>query len=156
MSSSLYLQKKCSSSENRCFIQNGNEHSCLIAKYSKTIHSIHCEVNPTLGVFFRFRPGYSWNFRDKATVTQSPIFSKNESGRFTQVSTKQSTCFIVFRGTRFFHYHDSFHCRVLKGGCSRGGGNWGTLRIPGEDWGTLGNIREPPPLGPPPLNNPIK
>ena len=36
-----------------------------------------------------------------------------------------------------------------------GGGNWGTLRIPREDWGTLGNIREPPPLGPPPLNNPI-
>ena len=24
-----------------------------------------------------------------------------------------------------------------------------------EDWGTLGNIREPPPLGPSPLNNPI-
>ena len=31
-----------------------------------------------------------------------------------------------------------------------GGGNWGTLRIRREDWGTLGNIREPPPLGPPP------
>ena len=32
--------------------------------------------------------------------------------------------------------------RVLKGGgCSRGGGNWGTLRIPREDWGTLGKIR---------------
>ena len=30
----------------------------------------------------------------------------------------------------------------LRGGCSRGGGNGGTLRIPGEDWGTLGNIRE--------------
>ena len=29
------------------------------------------------------------------------------------------------------------NCRVLKGG----GGNWGTLRIPGEDWGTLGKIR---------------
>ena len=32
--------------------------------------------------------------------------------------------------------------RFLRGGCSRGGGNWGTLRIPREDWGTLGNIRE--------------
>ena len=32
--------------------------------------------------------------------------------------------------------------RVLKGGCPRGGGNWGTVRIPREDWGTLGNIRE--------------
>ena len=39
----------------------------------------------------------------------------------------------------------------LRGGCPRGGGNWGTLRIPREDWGTWGNIRETPPLGPPPL-----
>ncbi len=37
---------------------------------------------------------------------------------------------------------DTKTCRVLKGGCSRGRGNWGTLRIPREDWGTLGNIRE--------------
>ena len=46
----------------------------------------------------------------------------------------------------------------LRGGCGvfKGGGNWGTLRIPREDWGTLGKIREPPPLGTPPLNNPIK
>ena len=29
----------------------------------------------------------------------------------------------------------------LRGGCSRGGGNWGTLRIPTKDWGTLGNVR---------------
>ena len=29
----------------------------------------------------------------------------------------------------------------LRGGV-QGGGNWGTLRIPREDWGTLGNIRE--------------
>ena len=43
----------------------------------------------------------------------------------------------------------------LRGGCPLGGGNWGTLRIPWEFWGTLGNIREPPPLGPPLLNNPI-
>ena len=36
-----------------------------------------------------------------------------------------------------------FSCRVLKrGGCSRGGGNWGTLRISREDWGTLENMRE--------------
>ena len=34
------------------------------------------------------------------------------------------------------------HGWVLKGGCSRGGGNWGTLRIPREDWGTLGSNRE--------------
>ena len=30
---------------------------------------------------------------------------------------------------------------LLGGGCSRGGGNWGTLRIPRESWGTLGRIR---------------
>ena len=46
------------------------------------------------------------------------------------------------------------YCRVPKGGVFKGGGNWGTLRIPREDWGTLGKIREPPPLGTP-LNNPI-
>jgi len=31
--------------------------------------------------------------------------------------------------------------RVLKGGVFKGG-NWGTLRIPREDWGSLGNVRE--------------
>ena len=34
------------------------------------------------------------------------------------------------------------YCRVPKGGVFKGGGNWGTLRIPREDWGTLGNSRE--------------
>ncbi len=46
----------------------------------------------------------------------------------------------------------SYYCRVLKGGCPRGGGNWGTLRIPREDWGTLGNIRG---ITTPPKQNPI-
>ena len=46
-------------------------------------------------------------------------------------------------------------CRVPKGGVFKGGGNWGTLRIRREDWGTLGKIREPPSLGTPPLKNPI-
>ena len=32
--------------------------------------------------------------------------------------------------------------RVVKGWCPRGGCNWGILRIPREDWGTLANIRE--------------
>ena len=38
---------------------------------------------------------------------------------------------------------ESNGCRVLKagGGCSRGRGNWGTLRIPSEDWGTLGKMK---------------
>ena len=35
-----------------------------------------------------------------------------------------------------------FFCRVPKGGVFKGGGKWGTLRIPREDWATLGNIRE--------------
>ena len=44
----------------------------------------------------------------------------------------------------FFSFHPypqgndpNLTCRVLKGGCSRGGGNWGTLRIP------FGKIGEP-------------
>ena len=39
-------------------------------------------------------------------------------------------------------YRIALYCRVLKGGVFKGRGNWGTLRIPREDWGTLGNIRE--------------
>ena len=35
----------------------------------------------------------------------------------------------------------SLFYRVLKWECPRGGTNWGTLRIPREDWGTLGKIR---------------
>ena len=45
---------------------------------------------------------------------------------FSEVTVTLVSCFVGF----------------LRGGCSRGGGNWGTLRIPREDWGTLGNIRE--------------
>ena len=37
----------------------------------------------------------------------------------------------------------------LRGACPRGGGNWGTLRVPREDWGRLG---ESPPGT---LKNPI-
>ena len=33
-----------------------------------------------------------------------------------------------------------------------GGGNWGTLRIPRQDWGILGNLRESPHA----LENPIE
>ena len=36
----------------------------------------------------------------------------------------------------------TFIVRFLTGGCSRGGGNWGTVRIRREDWGTLGSITE--------------
>ena len=41
------------------------------------------------------------------------------------------------------------YCRVLKGR----GVNWGTLRIPKEDWGTLGKITG---ITTPPLKNPTK
>ena len=34
-----------------------------------------------------------------------------------------------------------FFVGFFRGEYSRGGGNWGTLRIPREDWGTLGKIR---------------
>ena len=40
-------------------------------------------------------------------------------------------------------------------GFLRGGGNWGTLKIPREDWGTLGNIKGRLGESPPPLKNPI-
>ena len=42
-------------------------------------------------------------------------------------------------------FHDPGSLNImgfLRGGGPRGGGNWGTLRIPREDWGSLGNIRE--------------
>ena len=43
------------------------------------------------------------------------------------------------------HQLDDIFIGFLRGVCPRGGGNWGTPRIPfGEDWGTLGNIRETP------------
>ena len=35
-----------------------------------------------------------------------------------------------------------FFIGFFRGGVPRGAGNWGTLRIPREDWGSLGNIRE--------------
>ena len=49
-------------------------------------------------------------------------------------------CFLAWRipgniSVCFFNW-------VLKGGVFKGRVNWGTLRIPREDWGTLGNNRE--------------
>ncbi len=44
----------------------------------------------------------------------------------------------LFEGSSFDHPKV---VGFLRGGV-QGGGNWGTLRIPREDWGTLGNIRE--------------
>ena len=38
----------------------------------------------------------------------------------------------------FFHLKADFSSARW---CPRGGGNWGTLRIPRKDWGTLGKIR---------------
>ena len=79
---------------------------------------------------------------------------KNLSTHTTKIETgqasKPSFCFVNF-------YLLSFFCRLPKGGVFKGGGNWGNPKDSvWEDWGTLGKIREPPPLGtPPPLNNPI-
>ena len=40
-----------------------------------------------------------------------------------------------------FSAHDPGAGESNGWGCSRGRGNWGTLRIPREDWGTLGKIK---------------
>ena len=61
----------------------------------------------------------------------------------SSTATKQLT----WRHVRFICCHlvlSSLHLQFvgfLRGGCSRGGGNWGTLRIPREHWGTLGKTR---------------
>lgn len=48
-------------------------------------------------------------------------------------------------------------CRVLKGGMFfRGGGKWGTLKIPRQDWRSLGEFRGRLEESPPPVKNPIK
>ena len=44
---------------------------------------------------------------------------------------------LAYKGLLLFGYFIGF----LRGWCPRGGGNWGTLRIPREDGGTLGKIR---------------
>ena len=51
----------------------------------------------------------------------------------------------------FLETLDGLFVGFLRGGYSRGGGNWETLKIPREDWGTLGKIRGIPT----PLKNPI-
>ena len=56
----------------------------------------------------------------------------------SSVTSGSSVDVLSKQGVKFIHVFVGF----LRGGCSRGGGNWGTLRIPREDWGTLGNIRE--------------
>ena len=61
---------------------------------------------------------------------------------------EQFSCLICFQFENLIL--KLYFCRVPEGGVFKEGGNWGTLRIPREDWGTLGKIREPPPLGTPP------
>ena len=58
--------------------------------------------------------------------------------RIYQWTSKTATKVLVDPGLALMPYIIGF----LRGGCPKGGGNWGTLRIPREDLGTLGNIRE--------------
>ncbi len=71
--------------------------------------------------------------------TFPPIIMEVEHGCISNIS---------FLSFRVISTEPWLCCRVPKGGVQGGG-------VTGEDWGTLGKIREPPPLGTPPLNNPI-
>ena len=79
---------------------------------------------------------------------QKPPPSQNlDLLKMSRTSSKKSSSLsgglmLIYHGTFSVKRFPQKNYRVLKGGCSRGGGNWGTLRIPREDWGTLGNIRE--------------
>ena len=59
--------------------------------------------------------------------TSSLVQGKKKTRKRLKDNAKASVCL------------DSFQ---LKKAVERLFGNWGTLRIPREDWGTLGNIRE--------------
>ena len=54
----------------------------------------------------------------------------------------RGACPIYNKYIYIYTYIYIYNCRVPKGGVFKGVGNWGTLRIPRGDWGTLGNIRE--------------
>ena len=81
-----------------------------------------------------------------------PNLYSNFSGDFSEVAEESNAQLYTqkfektgnFRALEFWKLLESFGhviVKVLKRGCSRGWNNWGTLRIPREDWGTLGKIR---------------
>ena len=51
-------------------------------------------------------------------------------------------CTCIFYGQNWQLQSVTAIVGFLRGGSSSGRGNWGTLRIPREDWGSLGNIME--------------
>ena len=71
-----------------------------------------------------------------------PIIFGNTQISFVGVANLRISIFEYYRFQNDIIDH-MIYCRVPKGGGVQGGGNWGTLRIPREDWGTLGKIREP-------------
>lgn len=75
-----------------------------------------------------------------AKVRLTEVFMKWSPSVYLPLTSKNSVTFT-----------DPFIHRVLKGLCSSRGGNWGTLKIPREDWRTLGNIREDKANDHPPL-----
>ena len=66
------------------------------------------------------------------------------SGGFIQTTFFFGSLKCLNKSRRKFLFKMAMHVyyRVLKGEGLRGGGNWGTLTIPREDWGALGNIGE--------------
>ena len=60
-----------------------------------------------------------------------------KSGSYGFVSFQPISIFLVC-----FSFHPNYRVLKSRGGLFyRGGGNWGTLRIPREDWGTFLNIK---------------
>ena len=74
---------------------------------------------------------------------------------FVAVGGLKPPCWMTWSFCLHFRFDFSF-IGFLKGGCPRGGVTGEPLRIPREDWGTLGNIREDQGKSPPrTLKNPI-
>ena len=67
------------------------------------------------------------------------VIPKNAlAGASSQNDCKKWTYWIPKGSTQYIPIFVGF----LRGGCSRGGGKWGTQKIPRQDWGSLGEFRE--------------
>ena len=83
-----------------------------------------CQENPSkfsLALSPSFRV-HLWNFSGKSNCTR--LKAQGEKGP-SLVTSLSHCCWLIL----------SFFCRVPKGRVLKGGGNWGTLRIPMEDFG---------------------
>ena len=111
--------------------------------YMKSTRLFHCRENatplqkkhtPASSKWHCDHPngGHQQPLKRSRITTPKRVTRKNRS---TQQQTQTQWFFVGF----------------FRGEYSRGGGNWGTLRIPREDWGTLGKIRG---ITTPPFKNP--